>query len=423
MKVLVVGGGGREDALVWKIAHSPLVSDIFCAPGNAGIEEIAECVSIKAEDISGLAEFTKKHGIDLTVVGPELPLVWGIVDKFEERGLKIVGPRKAAAYLEGSKVFAKNLMRDLEIPTARYKVANSPGEARELIKIPCCIKADGLAGGKGAFPCFTKKEARSAIKKIMVKTLFGPAGYQVVIEEFLEGEEATFKVFTDGKTIIPMPATQDHKPVNDGDKGPNTGGMGAYAPAPVITKELEKEIMDTIVKPLIKGLKKKKNIIYKGILYVGLMITREGPKVLEFNVRFGDPELQPLVMLMKSDIVPILEAIAEERLSEVEIEWKEGGAVCVVMTSAGYPEKYETGKEIKGLDKVAKMKDVVVFHAGTRKENGIWKTDGGRVLGVTAVGDDIAEAQKLAYKAVDKISWPGKHHRSDIAQKALNRGV
>lgn len=421
MKVLVIGGGGREHALVWKIAQSPMVSKIYCAPGNSGIGEIAECIPIKAEDIFGSADFAEERKIGLTVVGPEVPLVLGIVDLFEQRGLKIVGPTKKAAEIEGSKVFAKNLMEDLGIPTARYKVANSPVEARNFIRIPCCIKTDGLAAGKGVVPCFNEKEAIVAIDKIMVKRDFGAAGDRIVMEEFLEGEEATFKVFTDGRNIIPMLPTQDHKPVFDGDKGLNTGGMGAYAPAPIITKELAKEIIDKIIKPFLTGMRKQGRI-YKGVLYVGLMITSQGPKVLEFNCRFGDPELQPLVLLMKNDIVPILEAISEERLSEVKIEWKKGAAVCVTMASKGYPGKYEKGKEIEGLEEIEKMEDVRVFHAGTVKENGKWKTAGGRVLGVTAYHKNIVSARNLAYAAVAKIKWQGVHYRTDISNKALKWG-
>jgi len=421
MKILVVGGGGREHALVWKISQSPIVSKIYCALGNAGISQQAEYVGIKANDINALVEFAEKNGIALTVVGPEAPLIAGIVDEFEEKELKIVGPTKAAAQIEGSKVFAKKFMQKYGIPTADFETFSNPGEAREYVKnnLPCVVKADGLAAGKGAIPCFSSEEAEKAIEGIMVKKEFGEAGNQVVVEEFLEGEEATFKVFTDGYRAIPMPATQDHKPVFDGDKGPNTGGMGAYAPAPVITENLQKKIMERIIIPTINGMRAEGRL-YKGTLYAGLMITLDGyPKVLEFNCRFGDPEFQPIVPLMESDIVPILEGVADGKLPEEKIEWSEGAAVCVVMTSAGYPGKYETGKEIKGLGDAAKMENVVVFHAGTKMENDKILTAGGRVLGVTAKAAGIPEAINLAYQAVSKISWDGEHHRTDIGQKAL----
>jgi len=424
-KILVIGGGGREHALVWKIAQSPLVSKIFCAPGNAGIAHSAECIAIKPTEIQPLADFSERNGIDLTVVGPEVPLVAGIVDEFQRRDLRIIGPKKGAAEIEGNKAFAKRFMERNRIPTAPFMTFSGsygPEEPERYAKanLPCVIKANGLAAGKGAILCFSENDVSVAIERILVKKEFGDAGNWVVVEEFLEGEEATFKVFTDGLTAIPMPATQDHKPIFDGDKGPNTGGMGAYAPAPIISKELETEIMETIINPAIEGMLYGGRL-YEGVLYAGLMITSDGPKVLEFNCRFGDPELQPIILLMESDIVPVLEAIADQRLSEVEIEWSKKTAVCVVMTSGGYPGEYETNKEIRGLDEVAKMEDVVVFHAGTRRDNGRIFTAGGRVLGVTALGNKIPEAVGLAYEAVSKISWEGEYHRTDIAQKALKR--
>jgi len=426
MKVLVVGSGGREDALVWKIGQSPLVSEIYCAPGNAGISQRpkTKCLwKIKATDLWLLKDFAKDNKIGLTVVGPEAPLVAGIVDGFEAMGLKIVGPTKAAAKIEGSKVWAKNFMEKYDIPTAEFRTFINPDNAMIYAgnNYPCVIKADGLAAGKGSIPCFTREEAWEAIDKIMVKKEFKEAGDQIVIEELLKGEEATFKVFTDGFTAIPMLSTQDHKPVFEGDQGPNTGGMGAYAPAPLIAKELEKRIMEEIIEPTLAGMRAEGRL-YKGCLYAGLMITPQGPKVLEFNCRFGDPELQPIVLLMESDIVPILEGIAKGRLPEEGIKWSEGSAVCVVMASKGYPGPPETGKEIHGLEEVAKMEKVVVFHAGTVKENGIWKTAGGRVLGVTAKGKDIPDARSQVYEAVAKISWEGEHHRTDIGQKALRSG-
>ena len=426
MKVLVVGGGGREDALVALISRSPLVAQVYCAPGNDGIGQgpKTHCLpKLKTNDLFGLRNFAKGNKIDLTVIGPEAPLVVGIVDGFEAIGLKIVGPTKAAAQIEGSKVFAKEFMERHGIPTADFMVFDDPERARQYAtaNLPCVIKADGLAAGKGVIPCHNEEDIATAIKRIMINKEFKEAGNLVVVEEFLTGKEATFMVLTDDWKAIPLLATQDHKPVSDRDQGPNTGGMGAYAPVLVITKKLEKRIMAEIIEPTLAGMRAEGQL-YRGILYVGLMITRDGPKVLEFNCRFGDPELQPLVLLMESDIVPFLDGIAEGKLPETKIKWTEGAAVCVVMVSKGYPGTPETGKEIYGLDEVAEMEDVVVFHAGTTFENGVWKTSGGRVLGVTAKGKDIAAAIKLAYEAVAKISWDGEHHRTDIGQKALRRG-
>ena len=426
-KVLVIGSGGREDALVALISRSPLVSQIYCAPGNDGIGQRPKthCLpKLKADDLWGLRDFAKRNKIDLTVVGPEAPLVAGIVDGFEAVGLKIVGPTKEAAQIEGSKVFAKEFMERHKIPTADFMVFDDPEKARKYAtaNLPCVIKADGLTGGKGAIPCKTEEEIALALKRIMIDKEFKESGNRVVVEEFLTGEEATFMVLTDGWNAIPLLSTQDHKPVFDGDQGPNTGGMGAYAPAPVITKELEKRIMAEIIEPTLDGMKAEGRP-YKGCLYAGLIITPDGqPKVLEFNCRFGDPELQPLVLLMESDIVPILLGITEGRLPVERIKWVEGAAVCVVMTSKGYPGTPEIGKEIKGLAGVAKLEDVEVFHAGTKKENGLWKTDGGRVLGVTAKGKDIQAAIERVYQVVPKISWDGVHYRRDIGQKALKRG-
>jgi len=426
-KVLVIGSGGREDALVALISRSPLVSQIYCAPGNDGIGQRPKthCLpKLKADDLWGLRDFAKRNKIDLTVVGPEAPLVAGIVDGFEAVGLKIVGPTKEAAQIEGSKVFAKEFMERHKIPTADFMVFDDPEKARKYAtaNLPCVIKADGLTGGKGAIPCKTEEEIALALKRIMIDKEFKESGNRVVVEEFLTGEEATFMVLTDGWNAIPLLSTQDHKPVFDGDQGPNTGGMGAYAPAPVITKELEKRIMAEIIEPTLDGMRADGRP-YKGCLYAGLMITLDGqPKVLEFNCRFGDPELQPLVLLMESDIVPILLGITEGRLPVERIKWVEGAAVCVVMTSKGYPGTPEIGKEIKGLAGVAKLEDVEVFHAGTKKENGKILTAGGRVIGPTAMGKDIPEAMQRVYEAVAKISWSGEHHRTDIGKKALKRG-
>lgn len=424
MRILIIGGGGREDALVWKIGQSPLVSKIYCAPGNGGIclRQKTECLPIKADDISGLADFAKKNKIDLTVVGPEAPLVAGISDLFEERGLKIFGPVKSAAQLEGSKVFAKNFMKKYGIPTADFENFDDREKAEEyaLKNLPVVIKADGLASGKGVIICQTKDDVLKTIERLMIKKEFSESGNRIVAEKFLEGEETTFMVLTDGEGFITLLPTQDHKAVFDGDKGPNTGGMGAYAPAPIVDKELERKIIKEIVKPTLAGLKKE-GLVYHGCLYFGLMICADGPKLLEFNCRFGDPELQPLVMLIEGDIVPILKEIAEGKLLTKEIKWKKGAAVCVIMASGGYPGEYETGKEIKGLEEASKMKDVVVFNAGVSRENGILKTVGGRVLGVTARAGGIKEAIDLAYQAVDKISFEGEHHRTDIGKKALGK--
>ncbi len=426
MKVLVVGGGGREHALVWKIAQSPKVERVYAAPGNAGIAEEpkTECVDIPASDLEALRDFALKEGIDLTVVGPEEPLVKGIVDLFEEAGLVIFGPRKDAAILEGSKAFAKNFMKEMGIPTAEFEVFEDPDEAKKYIRskgAPIVVKADGLAAGKGSIVCKTVDDALEAVDRIMVDRVFGDAGNRVVVEEFMKGEEASFIVITDGENIVPLASSQDHKPVYDNDEGPNTGGMGAYSPAPVVTEEIYQKTMEEIVIPTIEGMKKK-GVPFKGVLYVGLMIIDDKqPKVLEYNVRFGDPEAQPILMRMKSDIVDALTASIEGRLNECRIEYTPEAAVCVVMASGGYPGKYEKGKVIHGLDEVAKMEKVKVFHAGTRKVDGSFVTNGGRVLGVTALGDGIKEAIQRAYDAVSKITWEKVHYRRDIGAKALRR--
>lgn len=429
MKILVIGSGGREHALVWKIAQSPKVEKIYCAPGNAGTAQLAENISLKANDLPGLKQFALKNKIDLTVVGPEGPLVMGIVDSFEREGLKVFGPRQAAAMVEGSKVFSKQFMLKYEIPTAQAAIFDNSFKAREYIEqmgAPLVVKADGLAAGKGVMVCQTKKEALDAIKTIMEKKEFGQAGDKVIIEECLTGEEASILAFTDGKSIIPLASSQDHKRVFDNDEGPNTGGMGAYSPAPVVTERLMEEIDVDILRPFILGMKQE-GIVYKGVIYAGVMITKKGPKVLEFNARFGDPETQPILMRMKSDIVPIFEAIIDEKLDHRFIEWDERAAVCVVLAAGGYPGKYETGFEIKGLDKVEQLENAVVFHAGTKLESRTSNvergtqviTNGGRVLGVTALGDNIKFAIENAYRAVNLINFSGMHYRKDIGKKAL----
>ncbi len=424
MKVLVVGQGGREHALVWKIAQSPKVDVVYAAPGNGGICEEATCVDISANDLEALRDFAKKEGIDLTVVGPEEPLVKGIVDIFEEAGLTIFGPSKAAAQLEGSKAYAKNFMKEMGIPTAEFEVFEDPIEAKKYIEkkgAPIVVKADGLAAGKGSIVCKTVEEAKKAVDTIMVDKVFGEAGNKVVVEDFLKGEEASFIVITDGKNIVPLASSQDHKPVYDNDEGPNTGGMGAYSPAPVVTDYIHEKTMNEIVIPTIEGMAKR-GVPFKGVLYVGLMIEDDKyPRVLEYNVRFGDPEAQPILMRMKSDLVDALIASINGTLDTCEIEYLDDAAVCVVMASGGYPGKYEKGKEIHGLEEVAKMEKVKVFHAGTKKVNGKFVTNGGRVLGVTALGKDIKEAIDRAYEAVSKINWEGVHYRRDIGRKALRR--
>jgi phosphoribosylamine--glycine ligase len=423
MKVLVVGGGGREHALVWKIAQSPKVSKVYCAPGNAGISQQATIVSIKANDLKGLLEFAYREKINLTVVGPEEPLTKGIVDLFKSKGLPIFGPSQKAAEIEGSKAFAKEMMRKYHIPTAAYEIFEDRTEAIKYIHrhdAPIVVKADGLAAGKGVLICKTVEEAIQSVEKIMVEKIFGEAGNRVVIEECLMGEEASFIAFTDGKTILPMASSQDHKPIFDGDKGPNTGGMGAYSPAPVVTDWIHERIMEEILKPIIKGMAKEDRP-YQGVLYAGIMICDGIPKVLEFNARFGDPETQPVLMRTKGDIVPILEACMRGNLSQYEIEWENRPSVCVVMASRGYPGDYEKGKVIEGLDEISQMEDVFVFHAGTAFKDEQMVTNGGRVLGVTGLGKDIPKAIERTYQAVKKISWDGVHYRTDIGQKALCR--
>ena len=421
MRVLVVGGGGREHALVWKLKQSPRVTKIYCAPGNAGIARDADCINIKADDIEGLLDFALKNDIALTVVGPEAPLNAGIVDRFEEAGLKIFGPSRAAAEIEGSKVLSKEIMAKYGIPTASYAVFTDPLEAASYIKkigAPCVVKADGLAAGKGVIVALDEESALEAVRSIMVDKNFGSAGERLVVEEYLAGEEVSILAFTDGVNVIPMVSSQDHKRAYDNDEGPNTGGMGAYAPAPVYTPEVHKKTMEEILIPMIRAMKKEGRT-YRGVIYAGLMVDQKGPKVLEFNARFGDPEAQPVLMLLETDLVDIIEAIMENRLDQIEIKWKNQAAVCVVLASGGYPGSYEKGKVIKGLE--GPNGDAVVFHAGTAMKDGEIVTSGGRVLGVTASGPDIPSAIKLAYAAVEKIHFDGMHYRHDVGRKALER--
>jgi phosphoribosylamine--glycine ligase len=423
MKVLVIGSGGREHALVWKIAQSPLVDRVYCAPGNPGTGRIAENVDIKVDDLAALLSFARKEGIDLTVVGPELPLSLGIVDLFEEFGVRIFGARRSAALIEASKAFAKDLMKKYHVPTAAYEVFEQVEPAIAFIDkvgIPVVIKADGLAAGKGVIIARTRNEAIDAVSGMLMGITFGAAGSKVVVEEFLTGEEASFLAFTDGEKIIPLASAQDHKPVFDNDQGPNTGGMGAYSPAPVVTPAIHDRVMAEVMQPTVDGMAAEGRP-YRGVLYAGLMIAGEEIKTLEFNARFGDPECQPLLMRMKSDIVPLLLAAAEGDLGGMEIEWHDQAAVCVVMTTEGYPGEYRKGDEILGLEQAAQIGDLVVFHAGTKVIEGKTVTAGGRVLGVTARGHTVKEAMERAYQGVAAITWQGVHYRRDIGGKALER--
>jgi len=422
MKVLVVGSGGREHALAWKLSQSPLVEKVFGAPGNPGIAKVGECVNIPVTDIKALADFAEREGIDLTVVGPEAPLVAGIVDEFERRGLRIFGPTKAAAQLEGSKAFAKEMMKRWGVPTADFKVFDNPQKAKAYIKekgAPIVVKADGLAAGKGVTVARSVEEAIEAVERIMVEKVFGEAGNRVVIEDCLVGEEASYLVVTDGERFIPLATAQDHKAVFDGDKGPNTGGMGAYSPAPVLSPEMEKEVQEKVIKPILKGMREEGHP-FKGILYAGLMITEDGPKVLEFNVRFGDPEAQVILRRLSTDLVEVFNSVIEGKLID-ELSWIPETAICVVLASKGYPGKYEKGKEITGIEEAEKLDNVVIFHAGTSVKDGKVITNGGRVLNVTALGKDIVEARENVYRAIEKIHFDGMHFRKDIGLKALKR--
>jgi phosphoribosylamine--glycine ligase len=421
MKVLIIGGGGREHALAWKLSGSRHVDKIYCSPGNAGISEIAECIDVGISNFDGLLDFVKYEWIDLTVVGPEEPLSKGIVNAFEKEGRRIIGPTREAAQLESSKVFAKDFMKRYGIPTAEYQAFTSHLHAEDYIRMkgtPIVIKANGLAAGKGVFVAQTMDEAFHSLRLIMKEKAFGHAGDRVVVEECLVGEEASFMAFLDGKTIVPMASSQDHKRVFDGDEGPNTGGMGAYSPAPVITGELESLIMEKIMWPTMRGLKAE-GITYKGILYAGLMIRNGSPYVLEFNCRLGDPETQPVISRLDSDFVDLSNAIIDGRLSETAIRWRKEPSVCVVLASKGYPGAYEKGKVITGIEELKGERDLLVFHAGTSFRNGNLVTSGGRVLGVTALGTDVREARERAYSATEKIRFEGMHFRKDIAYRAL----
>lgn len=428
MNVLVIGNGGREHALAWKIAQSPRVDRLFVAPGNAGTALDAENVDISATDFDKLIDFARSNAVELTVVGPEAPLAAGIVDAFNEAKLRVFGPAGPAAQLEGSKVFCKNLLRNADVPTADYHVFEDAESATRFVTdryadtdedVPLVVKADGLAAGKGVIVCQKRQDALDAIDRVARQREFGDAGNSMVIEERLDGEEASVLAITDGRTILTLPPAQDHKPAHDGDTGPNTGGMGAYCPAPVVDNDMLHWIEEHILVPTVHALKRGRTP-FKGVLYAGLMITSQGPKVLEYNVRFGDPECQPLLMRLKTDLVDILDAAVDDRLDELDgIEWDPRPAVCVVMASEGYPGSYEKGKPIRGLAEADALPDVKVFHAGTTMSGDEVVTSGGRVLGVTALGDSIAAAKLQAYTAVKCIRWQGAWCRKDISDKAL----
>lgn len=431
MKVLVVGSGGREHALAWKLGQSPKVTQVFVAPGNAGTATEATNIEIDASDVPALVQFATKNQIDLTVVGPEAPLVLGIVDAFEEAGLRVFGPSRAAAELEGSKVFCKNLLHTADVPTADYRTFRGSDDASRYIKdkypepnepVPVVIKADGLAAGKGVIVCETRREALEAIDRIAGQKEFGDAGNELIIEERLIGQEASVLAITDGETIISLPAAQDHKPAFDGDQGPNTGGMGAYCPTPIVDEAMFERIESDVLVPVVHAMKRARKP-FKGVLYAGLMLTSAGPKVLEFNVRFGDPECQPLLMRLKSDLFEVLYAAAEGKLADIgSLEWDDRPSICVVMASEGYPGSYEKGLEITGLAEADEVDDVKVFHAGTTLQDGKVVNAGGRVLGVTAIGNSISTAKLNAYTAVRKIRWQGAWCRKDISDKAIHGG-
>ena len=426
MQILLIGGGGREHALAWKLAQSAQVEKIWAAPGNPGIAAVekCECVELNLNDLDAVADFAEERGIDLTVVGPEATLVAGIADVFASRGLAVFGPSKAAAQLEGSKAFAKNIMAKYDIPTAFFKVCEDIETAKAYVKekgAPIVIKADGLAAGKGVVVAMTEAEALEAIDEMMGEQhKFGGAGARVVIEEFMQGEEASLLAFTDGEHIVPMIASQDHKRAFDGDKGPNTGGMGTYAPAPVLTDILRLRAVEKILKPVVAAMKAE-GMPYKGCLYAGLMVCGDEVKVVEFNCRFGDPETQVVLPLLDGDLAEIMLACATGGLDKVDIGWKDKATVCVVLASGGYPESYKNGYPISGLDKAGALPDTVVFHAGTKISDGSVVTAGGRVLGVTASGKDIADAQERAYKAASVISFKDMQYRKDIAWRALKK--
>mgnify|MGYP006096902903 FL=1 len=424
MKVLLVGGGGREHALAWAISKSPKLTKLYAAPGNAGIANCAECIDVSAEDVPAICKVVKEHGIEFVVVGPEAPLVDGLADRVEAMGIPVFGPSMAAAELEGSKGMMKDLLAKYDIPTADYQRFDEPDAAKEYIRIknhPVVVKADGLAAGKGVILSHTLNEAYAAVDQIMIEEAFGNAGQEIVIEEFLIGEEASFFALCDGIRAIPMAGAQDHKQVHDGDHGPNTGGMGAYTPAPVLDDAMQKRIMDEVINPTVEAMAKEGKP-YKGVLFAGLMIGEEGPKVIEFNCRFGDPECQPIMARLKSDALEMLLASAQGNLDKLKLKWDPRAAMTVVLAAEGYPGRYAKGTPINGVEDADAIKDVMVFHAGTAlDDDGQLVSNGGRVLGVTALGDTVEDAQKLAYKAVDTIDWPKGFCRRDIGWRAIGR--
>jgi len=425
MKVLLVGGGGREHALAWKMAQSPLCDRMWAAPGNPGIATCAECVDIKADDVGGIVAFARENGADIVVIGPEDPLAMGLGDSVREAGMLCFGPGASGAKIEADKAYAKTLMRSASVPTAEARIFTDLGAARKYVLSRdhgVAVKAAGLAKGKGVVVCPEPYQAVKPLEEIMGKRIFGDAGKTVLIEEMLTGQEGTVLAFCDGKTIFPMEPLQDHKPVGDGDTGPNTGGMGAYSPVPIIDGEMMRRIEREILVPTVDAMRRDFGR-YEGVLYAGLIFTPAGPKVIEFNCRFGDPECQPIVMRMKGDLLEVMAAVAEHRLADATLEYDQRAAVCVVMSSAGYPEKYDKGFEITGIDEAEALGDAKVFHAGTAIEDGRLVTAGGRVLGVTALGDTISDAQKLAYRAVERIHWEGCYCRRDIADKAIKESA
>lgn len=420
MKVLVIGSGGREHAVIRKLAENKEIDKIFCAPGNGGISVLAQPVDIKATDIDGMVNFAKAEGIGFAVVTPDDPLVLGMADALEAAGIPAFGPSKAAAQIEGSKVFAKNLMKKYGIPTAKYEVFDDPAQAIAYIqqenRFPAVIKADGLALGKGVVIAQNLDEAKEAVRSIMEDRIFGQSGSQVVVEEFLTGKEVSVLAFTDSHTVVPMVSSMDHKRAYDDDQGPNTGGMGTIAPSPYYTAEAAKRCMEEIFLPTIEAMKKE-GCPFKGCLYFGLILTEQGPKVIEYNCRFGDPETQVVLPLLKTDLFTIFKAVREERLDRLDIRWADGAAACVILASGGYPKKYETGFSIEGLDEEGQYPGVIVYHAGTKRQNGQFVTAGGRVLGVTGLGKDLPQALEKAYDAVKKIRFPKAHYRTDIGKK------
>ena len=424
MRVLVIGGGGREHALAWKLAGEERVDEVIAAPGSAGIARVAECASVRADDIAGLAGLAAERGVDLTLVGPEAPLAHGIVDRFRAEGLRIVGPDRAGAQLEASKAFAKQILTEAGVPTAAFREFTDSAPARAFARelgFPVVVKADGLAAGKGVVICANELDADGAITDMLERRRYGEAGRCIVVEEFLEGEEVSFIALTDGRDVLPMAPSQDHKAVFDGDRGPNTGGMGAYSPAPALDARAAEHVASTVIEPTVAALRGR-GIDFRGVLYAGLMMTADGPKVLEYNVRFGDPECQPLMRRLRSSLADLLEACVDGTLRQARAEWDPGAAVCVVLAAGGYPGDYAKGDVIRGIEDAEADAAVTVFHAGTaRDDEGRWVTNGGRVLGVTALDRNIAAAVERAYGAVARISWEGVHYRSDIGHRAIAR--